>query len=171
MSLKNIKPNSELEKITDAPVALNATHDVSFFDCGDESLNTYILKGMSHVSSKSSQIFVICKSGTNIVIGYYALSAGELLREQAPSSISRNGPKKIPTITLGRFGISKEFQGKGLGYDLIHDAITRCFSAQKIIGVRALIVHALSNEAKNFYQKAGFKDLPGIDMALYLKMY
>ena len=114
-------------------------------------------------------------------LGYYALAAGSILIARAPSAVRRNMPdpsathqggrspeawRSIPVILLGRLVIDKAWQGKGLGKALLRDAVLRTIHATEITGVRALLVHAISEEVKSFYQGLGFRESPVDPMML-----
>lgn len=163
-------PEKEITLGVSEPVVLSDSHDLSQFSCGEKSIDDYLSKALTHKKSKSAQIFVICEVGTNIVVGYYSLAAGSVLRENAPGALSRNGPKEIPAIILGRLGVSKKWQGQGIGEDLVRHATFKCIAAQEHIGVRALVVNALSEKVEKFYKRIGFKNLKNVEMALYLSI-
>ena len=94
------------------------------------------------------------------VAGYYSLAAGSVGRETAPGRVRRNVPDPVPVVVLGRLAIDQDYQGRGLGRALLRDAILRILQAADIIGVRAILVHALSEEAKRFYEECGFTASP-----------
>ena len=94
------------------------------------------------------------------VAGYYSLAAGSVTRETAPGRVRRNVPDPVPVVVLGRLAIDQDYQGQGLGRALLRDAILRVLQAADIIGVRAILVHALSEEAKRFYEECGFTASP-----------
>jgi len=90
------------------------------------------------------------------VVGYYSLAAGSVARETAPGRVRRNAPDPVPVVVLGRLAVDRDFQGQGLGRALLRDAILRTLQAADIIGVRAILVHALSEQAKRLYEDCGF---------------
>ncbi|MCK5478202.1 MAG: GNAT family N-acetyltransferase [Methylococcales bacterium] len=96
----------------------------------------------------------------NEVIGYYCLSAGALAKEDATGKIKRNMPAPIPVMVIGRLAVHKDWHNKGLGKGLLRDAILRTLQVAEIAGIRAILVHSLSNEAKAFYIKNGFRSSP-----------
>lgn len=91
------------------------------------------------------------------VVGYYSLAAGSVMQASAIGRVRRNMPEPVPVILLGRLAIDREWQGKGLGADLLRDAVLRAASAAGTIGVRAILVHAISGPAKAFYERHGFR--------------
>lgn len=123
-------------------------------------------RALKNEESGASRTYVICAGGR--VIGYYALAAGSILNARAPAAVRRNMPDLIPVILLGRLAIDKSWQGKGLGKALLRDAVLRTVHASEITGVRALMVHAISEEVKAFYQKTGFRESPVDPMLLLI---
>jgi GNAT superfamily N-acetyltransferase len=90
------------------------------------------------------------------VVGYYALSTGAVAHTQVPGRFKRNMPDPIPVIVLGRLAVDRSAHGKGVGTGLLRDAVLRTLQAAEIAGVRAILVHAISEAAKRFYEKYGF---------------
>jgi len=104
----------------------------------------------------ASRTYVLCEPPQR-VIGYYSLAAGSILHNLATGKTRRNMPNPIPVVILGRLAIDRTRQGKGLGADLLRDAVLRTVGAAETIGVRAMLVHAISDEARNIYEKFGFR--------------
>ena len=123
-------------------------------------------RALKNEESGASRTYVICAGRR--VIGYYALAAGSVLQAHAPTAVRRNMPDPIAVILLGRLAVDKAWHGKGLGRALLRDAILRSIHASEITGVRALIVHAISEEAKQFYIDAGFRESPVDSMLLMI---
>lgn len=94
------------------------------------------------------------------VIGYYALSAGSIEQKYAPGIIKRNMPTPIPVFVLGRLAVDLKWSGNGIGQGLLKEAVERSFLLSQQIGTRALLCHAIDDEAKNFYLKHGFIESP-----------
>lgn len=141
------------------PEPLQEQHDLNPFDCGETLLNEWLKqRARKNEVLGASRTFVVCDERT--VVGYYALAAGSVTHELAASKIKRNMPDPIPVIVLGRLAIDQQWKGKGLGYSLLQDALLRCHAAAQHIGARALLVHALSDSAKQFYEHFGFRVSP-----------
>jgi predicted N-acetyltransferase YhbS len=66
----------------------------------------------------------------------------------------------IPVVVLGRLAVDQSLQGKGVGRALVQDASRRVVQAADTIGVRGLLVHALSADAEAFYERLGFHPSP-----------
>jgi predicted N-acetyltransferase YhbS len=101
---------------------------------------------------------------------YYCLAAGCIARERLPGRLRRNAPEPIPVIVLGRLAVDRDFKGRGLGSDLLADALHRSVSASGTIGVRAVIVHPLTPALIPFHDRIGFARLPGDSLAMFIAM-
>jgi len=153
--------------ISTPPTALTGSHDVSGFDCGNSILNDWLIKrALKNQSSGASRTFVICQNDR--VLGYYALASGSVERMASPKSIARNMPEPIPVMVLGRLAIDSNMQGQRLGAALLKDALLRTVSVSKNVGIRAILVHAISEDAKRFYLGYGFQVSPIDPMTLVL---
>ncbi|MGV1098189.1 GNAT family N-acetyltransferase [Thiovibrio sp. JS02] len=155
-------------KIT-PPAPIAAEHTFANFDCGVESLNEWIRKyAVRNEASGASRTFVVCQG--NEVVGYYALATGSITHQQAPGKIKRQMPDPIPVMILGRLAVDKLWQSSGIGRGLLKDALLRTLAVSHQVGVRALLVHALSDEAKAFYLHHGFLESPIDPFALMLSL-
>ncbi|MDI7774147.1 GNAT family N-acetyltransferase [Asticcacaulis sp. EMRT-3] len=135
------------------------------FDCGADDLNHWLkARAYGNELAGASRTFVIEQDGR--VIGYYALTAGSILHADAAGNIRRNMPDPVPAAILARLAIDKAFQNDGLGREMLQDAVRRTISAAETLGVRAMMVHALSERARGFYETCGFKRSPTHDMTL-----
>lgn len=153
--------------VSTPPTALTGSREVSEFDCGNDILNDWLIKrALKNQNSGASHIFVICQD--NKVIGYYALASGSVERMASSKSIARNMPEPIPVIVLGRLAINSNMQGQRLGSALLKDALLRTLSVSKNVGIRAVVVHAISEDAKQLYLGYGFQVSPIDPMTLML---
>ena len=152
-----------------APLLLDDTHDLELFQSGTESLDQW-LRRRAHANqvSGASRTYVVAE-GTRVV-GYYCLSSGGLDLANAPGAIRRDMPDTIPMAILGRLAVDMNWQGKGLGAALLQDAVLRTGQAASILGIRGVLVHALSDEAKAFYEHYGFTASPKNPMTLVLSL-
>jgi GNAT superfamily N-acetyltransferase len=141
------------------PEKLSAQHDVSEFDSGEPVLDDWLRRrALNNEASGASRTYVV-RARRN-VIGYYALSTGAIAHTHAPGRVKRNMPEPIPVVVLGRLAVDKGFHGMGVGTGLLRDAVLRALQVAEIAGVRAILVHAISEAAKRFYEKYGFVTSP-----------
>ena len=142
-----------------SPTLLSPVHDVSRFDCGnaalDEWLRTHALRNQG---SGASRTYVVEEESR--VVGYFALVNGGVAAAEAPGKLRRNMPDPIPVMILTRLAIDRSWQGRGLGLDLLRDAVLRTQQAAMIARIRALLVHAIDEGAAQFYERAGFLRSP-----------
>lgn len=152
-----------------APEHLTESHDLSIFDSGVPVLDDWLKKrALANEEKGASRTYVVTAGGR--VVGYYALATGAISAQQATGRIRRNMPDPIPVMILGRLAVDKTFQSKGLGAALLRDAVLRTRQAADIVGVRAMLVHAISAEAKRFYERYGFTESPIDPMTLMLSL-
>ena len=150
-----------------APVPLTAEHDLSAFDCGEPALNDWLRHRALKNESRFSRTYVVCAS--NRVVGYFCISAGSVERGAAPGKVRRNAPDLIPVSIIGRLAISLDHAGKGLGADLLADALRRIAVASQSIGIGAVLVQAKDEAAKRFYLRcAEFIEYPEDSRTLFL---
>ena len=134
---------------------LTAQHQLDDFVCGVDSLDEWLKKrAYANQINGASRTYVVADEQK--VVGYYCLASGALELKNTPSSIRRNMPDPVPVAILGRLAIDKTYQGKGMGVGLLLDAVIRTAKAAEIVGIRGLLVYALSVEAKAFYEHHGF---------------
>jgi GNAT superfamily N-acetyltransferase len=153
-------------QLTD-PLPLLATYELERFDCGESEINAWLKQRALKNESRFSRTFVVCDG--NDVVGYYCISAGSVEREAAPGLIRRNAPDPVPVAMIGRLGVSRSIAGKGLGADLLNDALSRIATVSQTIGIAAVLVHAKSDAAKRFYLAcAEFIEYPADSRTLYL---
>lgn len=151
------------------PLPISNTHDVEKFDCGETSLNEWLKKrALKNQLTGASRCFVICEK--NKVIGYYSLSAGAIAHNSAPKKFTRNMPNPLPVLLLGRLAIDKDYHNKGLGSALVKDALLRSVTVSTETGIFAVLVHALTSPAKQFYLSRGFVESPIQSMTLMITM-
>lgn len=144
-----------------SPVLLTEAHDTAAFDCGEPVLDDWLRnRAWTNLQIAASRTYVICPTGSGRIIGYFALSMGQILAQDVKGSMRRNMPKQIPAVTLGRLAIDRAWQGKGLGRALLADVVRRSVLAGKEVSARLIIVHAISPAAEAFYLHHGFARLP-----------
>lgn len=149
------------------PEPITADHALADFDCGEHSLNEWLKKrALKNHSGGASRCFVICNG--RAIIGYYCLSAGAISHEAAPKAMRRNMPNPLPVLLLGRLAIDWHHHNQGIGQALLRDAMLRSVNIASNAGVFALLVHALTEQAKQFYLSRGFVASPLQPMTLMM---
>ena len=150
------------------PEVLHDKHLLEQFDCGNPSLNEWLLRHARQAqSSGSAKTFVI--SDDNIVIGYFSLTVGQVETYEAPERIRRGmGQYPIPVVILARLAVSINHQGLGIGVGMLQDAIRRTLMISEQVGIRALLTHPIDDRASNFYERFGFISSPVREKQLVL---
>lgn len=151
------------------PAPLTADHLLDDFACGEASLDEWLKKrALKNQTSGASRCFVIAEGPA--VIGYYCLSAGAIVHEAAPKGMRRNMPDPLPVLLLGRLAIDRRYHNRGFGQALMRDAMLRAVHIAGGMGVFAVLVHALSDAAKQFYLSRGFVESPLQPMTLIMTL-
>jgi predicted N-acetyltransferase YhbS len=152
-----------------APQPLATHHDVELFQSGVESLDHWLKhRALKNQKTGASRTFVVCDDRR--VVAYYALASSAVTTDTAAGRFRRNMPDPIPVVVLGRLAVDQSLQGKGVGRALMGDAGRRVIQAADTIGIRGMIVHALSAEAKAFYERIGFEPSPLDPMTLMVPL-
>ena len=150
-----------------APEKLTPAHDLSRFQCGEPELDDWLkLRALQNEVSGASRTYVVCIGRQ--VVGYYALAAGAAAHRDALGRVRRNMPDPIPVMVIGRLAVDLKYQGHGIGSALLKDAVLRTVQAAEIAGIRAILVHAINESAKRFYEKLGFMASPTNPMTLMI---
>jgi GNAT superfamily N-acetyltransferase len=151
------------------PELLTDRHDLAAFTSGEATLDDWLRRrARANQLSGASRTYVLARADR--VIGYYSLAAGAIAVTEAPGRVRRNMPDPIPMAVLGRLAVDQAWQGRGLGRLMLRDAVLRTCQAADILGVRGLLVHALSPAAKRFYEGYGFRESPANPMTLVLSL-
>lgn len=127
------------------------------FTCGRDSLDHWLKnRAAKSNDARDSKVFVICNEAGEVV-GYYAICAGSVSHEEATPKLRRNAPDPIPMGLIGRLAVRDDMNGRGIGRALLRDAILRIAQASENIGIKGILVHALDDDAANFYTHLGFR--------------
>lgn len=150
------------------PAPLAPEHQVNAFSCGESALDEWLKRrALANQLSGASRTFIVADDDRE-VMGYYALAAGAVAHQEATRSMRQNMPDPLPVMILARLAVDTRAQGKKLGAALLQDALQRCVRVSQDTGVRALLVHALNDNARQFYEYYGFKASPVHPMTLML---
>jgi GNAT superfamily N-acetyltransferase len=152
------------------PEPLGVNHDVEAFDCGTESLNLWLKKHALQASTAgSARTFVAHDNDQKRIVGYHALAAASVTHAEATPR-ARKGMSRhpIPAALLARLAVDTSVQGRGIGAWLLRDAMLRSLNAAESMGIRVLLVHAIDENARAFYEKHGFEASPSDDLNLQM---
>jgi hypothetical protein len=156
-----------MTNVLSAPEPLTVEHDLALFDCGVPVLNDWLRLGALGNESRFSRTYVVCEGA--VVVAYYCISAGAVERANAPRKLRKNAPDAIPVSVIGRLAVSGSQAGKGLGANILADALRRIAIASLSIGIGAVMVHAKDENAKAFYLScAEFIEFPADSKVLFL---
>ena len=151
------------------PAPITSGHALADFDSGEVFLDEWLKKrAIKNHAVGASRCFVLCAGAA--VIGYYSLSAGAISHASAPKAMRRNMPDPLPVLLLGRLAIDKRYHNQGLGRGLLRDAMLRAVNVASDTGVFAVLVHAISEQAKRFYMSRGFVESPLDPMTLLMTL-
>jgi GNAT superfamily N-acetyltransferase len=149
----------------EAPEPLTEHHKIDAFESGVASLDEW-LKRRSAPNQLSGASRTFVARDDDRVVAYYALASSAVAAAATRGRFRRNMPDPIPVVILARLAIDRSHQGRGLGRALFQDAAKRVIHAADSIGIRGLLVHAISEEAKSFYLKLGLEVSPLEPMTL-----
>ena len=152
-----------------APQLLSASHDVSAFDCGYPALDLWLQhKALANQERRASRTYVVVEGRS--VRAYYSLAAGSIEHADAISRLRRNMPNPIPMALLGRLAVDRRIQGKGFGHGLLKDALQRMIQAADFLAIRGVVVDAIDDPAKAFYERFGFRPSPAMPLKLMITL-
>lgn len=153
-----------------APQPLLPTHRCDAFASSESELDAWLIRrAYANQLSGASRTFVVV-DGQQTVVGYYALAAGAVSQQNATPSVRRNMPDPVPVMVLARLAVDQRAQGRKLGASLLQDAVKRCALVSQHAGIRAVLVHALNDRAKQFYEHYGFQPSAIHPMTLLLRL-
>ena len=140
-----------------------ATHDVADFTCGNEALDRWLHQHAVTAQAKRTSVTYVWTTAEGRVAAYYSLAPHLIENADLPRRLGRGDPRQIPAILLARLALSSELRGTGLGGILLHDALSRAVSASQQAGGRYVVVDAIDDNARQFYEHYGFTVTPRTD--------
>jgi GNAT superfamily N-acetyltransferase len=151
------------------PEPLTDDHQLDRFDSGAPTLDDWLKRrAMANQASGATRTYVVCEGKR--AVAYYALASGAIAQAGVPGKLRRNMPDPIPVVVLARLAVDANYQGRGLGRALFRDAAVRVTHAADAIGIRGIIVHAISESAREFYISLGFDPCPSDGMTLVVTL-
>lgn len=145
---------------------LAESYDADQFACGKPTLDDWLKKRAGVAEGKTARTYVVL-AGPRIA-AYYCVSTGAVARADWPKKFQRNTPDPIPVLLLGRLAVDKDFQGHGLGADLLHHCLRQSLAVATKVGFRACVVHPLDEDAALFYAKYGFLPMAQDNQVMFL---
>lgn len=154
-----------------SPALLTEEHSLQPFDCGNDVLSDWLVRrALKNQRINASRTFVICLEGTFRVVGYYSIATGSVSHVNLGRSLRQNMPDPVPVILLGRLAVDVCTQGHSLGKWLLNDVIIRVSNLADQVGIKAIMVHAINDEARQFYEYFGFVQSPLSPQTLFYKI-
>jgi GNAT superfamily N-acetyltransferase len=152
-------------------VPINKKHTKANFDCGHASLNQYF----RHYALKNDQLSIgktfVAITENEEIAGYITISSAQILCELLPEELQKKLPKyPVPAFRIGRLAVDSTFQGHGCGRWLLTQALKKALDISSSIGIFAIIVDAIDDNAKSFYLKYGFITFPAQPLTLFLPL-
>jgi GNAT superfamily N-acetyltransferase len=152
------------------PEPLGVEHDVEEFDGGIDSLNLWLKRhALQAAAVGSARTFAVQDNEQNRVVGYHALSAAAVTHDAATPRARKGMPRHpIPAALLARLAVDTSVHARGIGAWLLRDAMLRTLNAAESMGIRVLLVHAIDDNARAFYERHGFERSPIDEMNLQM---
>lgn len=166
----NIYPDSrDIRTSLSITEPIRKSHNVRPFDCGEPSLNEYLKRyAFKNDQNNISRTFVLVNSDENI-IGYYSVCACSIEFNEIPEEMSGRLPKyPIPGALIARLAVDSSVQGNDYGSRLLIHALQRINQTSEELGIKIVVVDALHEKARSFYERYGFQSLPGNELKLFL---
>ncbi len=150
--------------------ALGADHQLASFDSGQLVLDTWLRKSAAQAGAMRTARTFVWHTGNRVVVAYFSLAAHVIAREKSPRKIAHGAPEAIPAILLARLALDRRLHGRGLGGELLWDALTRAVTASELAAARVAVVDAIDEAAARFYEHHGFTRAPGNEHRLVQKI-
>jgi GNAT superfamily N-acetyltransferase len=149
---------------------LNADHDVSAFESGNEDLDSWLQRhALAAQQMDSARTFLLTLNAR--VVGYFSLTMGSVLRADAPVKLVRGLPAyPIGMVLVARLAVDRREQGEGLGSLLLAEALRKAVDAGEAAAARLVVVDAIDDAAVRFYERQGFVAAPEHPRRLYRRM-
>jgi GNAT superfamily N-acetyltransferase len=152
-----------------SPEPLGDEHQTDSFDSGEPAQDDWLRRrARANQTSGASRTYVVSEGAR--IVAYYALASGAIAQAAVSGRFRRNMPDPIPVVVLARLAVDRNYQGRGLGRALFRDAARRVVHAAGTIGIRGIVVHAISAEAREFYIALGFDPCPAEAMTLMVTL-
>lgn len=145
-------------------------HDLNSFSCGNRELDDWLKHHARTATGHGTRTFVLVDDAAGSTVGYFALAPHLLTRDEAPPKLARGAPREIPAILLAKLALDRSLQGHGIGAELLVHALTTIVGAARKAGGRVVLVDAIDDAARAFYEHHDFRPLPGQAARLVMKL-
>jgi len=149
---------------------LGAHHDLETFRCGEPSLDEWLHRHAHNAAGQGTRTYVLVAETGNEVGGYFALAPHLVARGDTPISVARGAPERIPAILLAKLALDERLRGRGLGSELLVNALTTIIAAARTAGGRIIVVDAIDEAAAAFYRAHDFRECPTNPHRLVMKL-
>lgn len=149
--------------------ALDDSHNLSSFHCGNPGLDTWLRDYASQAVGQGTRTYVVVDD-RNVVVGYFAITPHVIDSADAPKRIARGAPRRIPAVLLAKLALSQNLQGQGLGAELLVRALGTIIEAARVAGGKVVVVDAIDQAAAAFYRHHDFEPLPNREDRLVMKL-
>ena len=140
---------------------LSAHHELERFDSGNETLDVWLRRAGRHAeAANTGRTFVWVEPSSPGVVGYFTLAAHLVRRDDVPKGVGHGSPDAIPAVLVARLALHRSLQGRGLGGQLLLDALERAVDASARAAARLVVVDAIDDQAAAFYRRYGFRACP-----------
>ena len=139
---------------------LTEAHDLERFSSRVTDLDDWLRRSARHADAMNTGRTFVWHAGDAVVVAYFTLAAHLVARAQVPKRIGRGSPDVIPAILLARLALDQTLRGRGLGGELLWDAMERAWAASQHAGARLVVVDAIDDTAVSFYEHYGFRRIP-----------
>jgi GNAT superfamily N-acetyltransferase len=140
---------------------LNPEHRLDDFASGTQTLDEWLRKSASQAQAMRTAQTFVWHEQDGVVVAYFSLAAHLVARSELPKRAGHGSPTSIPSVLLARLALDRRFHGRGLGGELLWDALSRAVKASDIAAARLVVVDAIDEAAARFYAHHGFTKVPG----------
>lgn len=144
-------------------------HSLENFTSGNEELDEWLANYAHTATGHGTRTYVLVDVD-RLVVGYFAVAPHLLRRKDAPSRIARGAPENIPAVLLAKLALDSSVQGQGLGSELLVAALGVILDAARRVGGKVVVVDAIDDGARSFYERHEFVRFPGQSHRLLMKL-
>jgi len=156
-----------MELLRIEPIARQHVRDQ--FDCGEDSLNQYLAQFARQNDQSNIAKTFVAADAANAVLGYYSISSASIEFSSISAEMQKGLPMyPVPAARISRLAVDHSSRGSGSGAQLLIDALQRIYRVSNEMGIKLLVVDALNDSAKSFYEHYGFTQFPKQGLTLFL---